>query len=200
MSYKTVLSAFQMISPHSYVNEIAVRMLAMRKLQKSVTIMTFPSHTLLNLRLLFISASNARMRFIENIQIKCFTTFCIQCNRCPWFAKTRWTCWLWENSNLLYIIYSVAQIFKILNLSNIYIPFLIRTVEGRINQLSVFAFRQNAQVTMEIILYDIVNNVIVFVITIVVAVITFITWRFRTFRSWSRKRKLIWFKRLSGKL
>jgi len=87
------------------------------------------------------------------------------------------------------------------NLINIFcLLFSIRIAEERTNQLSAFAFRQNAQVTMEIILYDIVSNVTVSVIIIVVAVITFITRRFRTSRSWIRKHKLIWFKRLSGKL
>lgn len=70
----------------------------MRKLQKSVTITTFPSRAPLNLRLLFIFVSNARTRSIGIIRIKCFTTFCIRCNRCPWSARTRWARRIQENS------------------------------------------------------------------------------------------------------
>jgi len=106
---------------------------ATRKLQKFVIIITFPSHMPLNFHLLFISVSNARTRFIGSIRIKCFMTFCIQCNKCPWSARTRCVRWVRKRSKFIGARMYVS--FKYLkNLINIFV-FYFRSELQRSGQI-----------------------------------------------------------------
>lgn len=80
----------QMTWHRSFVKETPARTQATPKLAKCVTIIGYPSRSLLRHRHPCISASNARTRYTGRIRIKCSTISCTPCNRCRWYAKTRW--------------------------------------------------------------------------------------------------------------
>lgn len=61
-----------------------------QKLAKCATIIEFLSHSPPKHRRQYICASNAQTRYTGRIRIRCSTIFCTPCNRCLWYAKTRW--------------------------------------------------------------------------------------------------------------
>lgn len=74
----------------SCVKETPVRTRATRRRAKCVTIIEYPSLSPPRRHRPCTFASSAPTRFTDLIPIKCSTIFCTLCNKCRWYARTRW--------------------------------------------------------------------------------------------------------------